>query len=95
MYFQGSFGELALLYNQARAANVTARTATVLWAIDRSSFLGVIQGTNARRKKLYEKFLRGFTLLGPLEPDDIIKVADALVSMQFNQGDVIIKGNLS
>ena len=34
-----SFGELALLYNAARAASVVARTKCILWALDRQTFI--------------------------------------------------------
>jgi len=38
-YVEGeAFGELALMYNVPRAANIRATTACTLWALDRSSF---------------------------------------------------------
>ena len=43
-YVQGdAFGELALLYNAPRAANITADTECVLWSLDRETFNYIVK----------------------------------------------------
>jgi cAMP-dependent protein kinase regulator len=38
-----AFGELALLYNAPRAANITAKTQCTLWSLDRSTFNNIVK----------------------------------------------------
>jgi len=46
---QGSFGELALMYNTPRAATVIATSQAVLWALDRQTFKRIICGSASRK----------------------------------------------
>jgi hypothetical protein len=52
-----SFGELALMYHCPRTATVVARTACVLWSLDRTTFRRLLLAENLRKANLYEKFL--------------------------------------
>lgn len=52
-----SFGELALMYNCPRAATVIAKTAVVVWAMERLVFRRVLMETTASKRSLYESFL--------------------------------------
>ena len=38
-----AFGELALLYNAPRAATIVAKTACVLWQLDRNTFNHIVK----------------------------------------------------
>lgn len=38
-----SFGELALLYNAPRAATIKAKTASILFSLDRSTFNHIVK----------------------------------------------------
>ena len=38
-----AFGELALLYNAPRAANIIAKTECVIWSLDRGTFNHIVK----------------------------------------------------
>ena len=74
-----SFGELALIYNTPRAADVVVRkplnryarphspqavTAVSLWVIDRVTYRRVLMDSTMRKRKLYEEFLDKVPILG-------------------------------
>lgn len=86
----GSFGELALLYSQPRAATVTATSEAKLWVVDGKTFRKIIMTSAHRKRKLYESFLKTVPILSSLEPSELVKLADALEPQDFDEGDNII-----
>ncbi|KAI7899092.1 cyclic nucleotide-binding-like protein [Cokeromyces recurvatus] len=90
----GSFGELALMYNAPRAATIKAITDCVLWALDRVTFRTILMENTCRKRKMYEIFLEEVPLLKSLVSYERHKIADALESVYFNDGEnVILEGN--
>ncbi|KAJ1506960.1 hypothetical protein HMI54_013022 [Coelomomyces lativittatus] len=87
----GSFGELALMYNSPRAATVKSTSACVLWALDRLTFRHILMDHTSRKRRMYESFLEEVKLLADLEPYERHKIADALESVTFQDGEVVIK----
>lgn len=88
---QGSFGELALMYNAPRAATVTATTDCVLWALDRVTFRRILMENTSKKRRMYEDFLESLPILVSLEGYERQKIADVLESVSYAPGDVIIK----
>jgi len=86
----GSFGELALLYSQPRAATVVATTASKLWVVDGKTFRRIIMTSSHKKRKLYESFLKTVPILSSLQPAELVKLADALEPQQFEEDDNII-----
>jgi cAMP-dependent protein kinase regulator len=86
-----SFGELALMYGHPRAATVLAIEASTLWALDRITFRTIILKAAHRRRTMYEQFLSTVTLLSSLDAPERSKIADALVSRVYVDGEAIVR----
>jgi cAMP-dependent protein kinase regulator len=86
-----SFGELALMYGHPRAATVVAVEPSTLWSLDRITFRTIILKAAHRRRTMYEQFLSSVTLLSSLEPEERSKVADALVSRVYQDGEAVVR----
>ncbi|CDO52699.1 hypothetical protein DV113_002780 [Geotrichum candidum] len=86
-----SFGELALMYNSPRAATVTAKTESVLWALDRLTFRRILLDKTSAKRKLYGNFLKEVPILRGLDSYAISKLADALSTEVYEPNQVIIK----
>lgn len=87
----GSFGELALMYNAPRAATIISTQDSVLWALDRVTFRRILMENTSKKRRMYERFLEDLTLLSSLEDYERHKIADALETVSFNNGDIVIK----
>ncbi len=86
-----AFGELALLYNAPRAANIKAKTNGTLFKLDRDTFTNIVsKGAQARREK-YEKFLRKMDIFSTLDDYEITNLSEALRKCEYKKGDLIIK----
>lgn len=86
-----SFGELALLYNAPRAASIQAVTDSVLFALDRPTFNNIVKDAEVKRRERFETILSKIELLNSMDPYERSKVADAAVTLKYNDGDYIIK----
>ncbi|RKU45729.1 protein kinase A regulatory subunit [Coniochaeta pulveracea] len=87
----GSFGELALMYNSPRAATVvSAEPGCTLWAVDRTTFRRILMESTFARRRMYEGFLGEVPLLSSLTAWERSKIADALETLKFPAGTIII-----
>lgn len=87
-----SFGELALMYNAPRAATIISTTPhSILWSLDRVTFRRILMENTSKRRKMYEAFLEEVPLFTSLLAYERSKIADALDTKTFEQGDVIIR----
>ena len=87
----GSFGELALMYNQPRSATIRATSDGILWVMGRQTFRKLVLKHAFRKRRLYEKFLEDLDILQSLTDYERSNVADALMPVDYHQHDVIIK----
>uniref|UniRef100_A0A161M7N7 cAMP-dependent protein kinase type II regulatory subunit n=1 Tax=Triatoma infestans TaxID=30076 RepID=A0A161M7N7_TRIIF len=90
-YHAGSFGELALLYNQPRAATVKAVTDGKLWAMSRQTFRRIVLQRAFKKRKMYEGLIANVPMLESLKPYERLNLADALAPKTFTDGEIIIK----
>lgn len=63
----GSFGELALMYNMPRAATVQAEADGSLWAMDRLTFRKIILKNAYKKRQIYEALIDSVPILKTLE----------------------------
>ncbi|XP_048740174.1 cAMP-dependent protein kinase type II regulatory subunit-like isoform X3 [Ostrea edulis] len=88
---KGSFGELALMYNQPRAATIVATSEGSLWAMDRETFRRIVLKNAYNKRKMYENLLENVPMLKTLDSYERMNVADALLTRSFEDEDIIIK----
>ncbi|KZW04443.1 camp-dependent protein kinase regulatory subunit [Exidia glandulosa HHB12029] len=84
------FGELALMYNQVRAATVMCIEPATLWKIDRVTFRTIVLGSRHRIRETYKKFLAEVPLLSALNHEDRGKIADALQPREYADGEAVV-----
>lgn len=85
------FGELALISGSTRSATVVADGHVECWAIDQTTYLGLLKEQHLKKRQQYRALLRNVPFLSVLEDYEILLVADALQPVNPNKGDVVIK----
>ncbi|KAG8994751.1 hypothetical protein FRB94_012589 [Tulasnella sp. JGI-2019a] len=85
-----SFGELALMYSNPRAATIISKTPVTLWALDRVTFKTILLEISSRTRKDYEGFLRQVPILHSLTDRERAKLADVLQTRQFEYGEAVV-----
>lgn len=86
-----SFGELALMYGSPRLATVKALEDSVVWAVDRGTFRGIVIDISFQKRRLYEGFLRSVPLLQTLHDSELFRVCDALQPAEYQPDQVIVQ----
>lgn len=86
-----AFGELALLYNAPRAANITAIEPCILYKLDRDTFNHIVKDSAQKKREKYEKFLESVSIFSTMDPYERSKLADAFTERTFKAGESIIK----
>jgi len=85
------FGELALLYNCPRAANVVAKEDCVCWQLDREVFTNLVKDASIKQREKYDAFLKSVTILSSLGDYERSQVSDALKAENFSKGETVVK----
>ena len=93
-YYPGeAFGELALLYNAPRAATITAKEDSTLWALDRETFNCIVKDAAMKKREKYHNFLKSIEILNSVDNYEISQISDALKVEKIPAGHHIIKMN--
>jgi len=87
----GCFGELALLYDSPRAATILATSVSKVWEVSRSVLRYEIQQAYKAKNASTLKFLKRVELFKPLLNNELMLISDALETVQYKKGDVILK----
>lgn len=85
-----AFGELALMYNVPRAANIRATSDCVLWALDRATFNYYVKDSAIRRRQELIEFLGSVSVLSEVSQDEKEKLADCFAKETQNDDEKII-----
>lgn len=88
-----SFGELALLYNAPRAATITTKTDSTLWALDRECFNYIVKEAAMKKRERYENELKNVELLQTIDSYELSQICDALKTEKVQKGTKIITQN--
>jgi CRP-like cAMP-binding protein len=92
VYEEGScFGDIALLYDCPRTANVVCKEAATVWTINRATFRAVLSQNDEKEADACRAAIGQVEILAGLTESQIDAVSDALVKMTFEKGDLIMK----
>jgi len=86
-----AFGELALLYDEPRAASIVAQGPCTAWGLNRDAFRAIVVTSAAKTHQQYIGFLRKVPLLKPLREQQLAALAGALTPVSFVDGECIVQ----
>lgn len=87
----GSFGELALMYTNPRAASVRAVSDGCLWQVDRMAYRHITIHATRQKRVIYDSFLRKVPLFRQLKDVIRAQIADSLTSVEFRKGEILVR----
>lgn len=91
----GTFGELALLYRQARAVSVRATTALTLFKIDQNTFRQLLMAKKVQGRDDVMKLLKDSSIFQDLGNSELKKLANAFTLIAYDEGERIVnKGDV-
>jgi CRP-like cAMP-binding protein len=82
------FGTLTLLFNSPRSASVLSSGTTILWSMDRATFLSFVL-THAKGARAV-RFLRKLPLLTGLTDDKLVDIASRVIEKVYEAGEFLI-----
>ena len=86
-----SFGELALMYNTPRSATVIAASNVVTWGIDQDTYRNIVMSVSIKKRLEYQDVLAQVPFLKGLKPYEILQLADALETQEWDEDDYILE----
>ncbi|KPI83905.1 putative protein kinase [Leptomonas seymouri] len=92
----GTFGELELMYKQAKcAATIRCVTRCVLYSLDETSYHRAVMANSLQKRKKFENLTLNVPFLRCMPDFERMKVAEALVTREYRRGQSIIKFGVS
>lgn len=86
-----SFGDLALLYSQPRAATVRAKTAAVCYALPRRAYNVFVRGAVEKRREKYDMLIEKVDIFKHLPKNDLGRISDVIKYQPMKEEDIICK----
>ncbi|KPA75086.1 putative protein kinase [Leptomonas pyrrhocoris] len=88
----GTFGELELMYKQAKcAATIRCVTRCVLYSLDEVSYHRAVMSNSLQKRKKFENLTLSVPFLRCMPDFERMKIAEALVTREYRRGQAIIK----
>ena len=88
----GSFGELALLYHEPRAATIRVTSdLAVLWAIDRKTFKAIHMHFKMQRAQMYESAIRKVPGMVQLRTNELSLLLESVEETSYTKDQVVFK----
>lgn len=88
----GSFGELALMYNEPRAATIRVTSnKALLWAVDRMTFKNISVHFKVLRQKMYEDALKRIPAIRLLSSDEVGRLVDSVEEHSYSPNQTIFQ----
>jgi cGMP-dependent protein kinase 1 len=84
-----SFGELALMYNLPRAATVTAKVPSVVWALDRTSFRRALAAGAELRRAAAAGAIGACRMFSSMGQAAVQRLVDSSTQLCLSRGDVV------
>jgi cAMP-dependent protein kinase regulator len=84
------FGELALLYDSPRAASIVAAEDSKVWSVDLMSFKYIVVAGNSASVTKVKKTLAKVELFKKLREAELLRMAEAMKTVEFQDGENII-----
>eukprot|EP01060_Flectonema_neradi_P014212 TRINITY_DN20921_c0_g1_i1.p1 TRINITY_DN20921_c0_g1~~TRINITY_DN20921_c0_g1_i1.p1 ORF type:complete len:500 (+),score=94.72 TRINITY_DN20921_c0_g1_i1:119-1618(+) len=86
------FGELELMYDHPCVATIRISTPTATaWKMDREVYKNLVLVSAIRKREMHMEHLKKVKFLATLPDGDLIQLADALQTDEWDEGDTIIK----
>ncbi|UJR31242.1 hypothetical protein I4U23_018744 [Adineta vaga] len=85
------FGELALIQSTSLSMTIKAKTNVKLWRLLGETYRKILMDITINKRKVHEEFLIRVPILETLDEMERFTVADSLQSVQYEDGDIVIK----
>lgn len=92
---QGSFGDMALMYNAPRSASVKFETRSKMLALSSQSFKKVLKDIKIKQYEENKEFLGQAKFFENLSKTDLDKLSSEAMSMYFKPGKIYSNKNLN
>lgn len=91
MFGQGStFGDIGLMYDSHTSMTVRAKSDIQCASLERNTYKMIMSRAMAERRERYTGFIRSIAVFAELPPAEVSRLAEALKTSTYSEGDKII-----